>query len=166
MVRKKGIFIFLFKTNYIFNLVGRRDASGDLVPGKIVPSHGCAYIASGGVESSHSEYEYLVRPSSGSLEWIVATDGEIPDAAICGGYTSFHDELFVGRAFYNGSWVIGKVQKSHPLLYIPFGGLEVPLNDYELLICHQWMTFRIAITQVWNKQLIFYFIKTIYSGWT
>ena len=54
----------------------------------------------GGVEKSHSEYEYLVRPSSGSLEWIQSCDGEIADGAIQAGFTSAREPLYIGRYFF------------------------------------------------------------------
>lgn len=114
--------------------VGRAYDNGDLIPGKIVPSHGVLYVPYGGEEHSHSNYEYLVRPTYGSLDWVPAADGVIPSGAVLAGNTSAGEGLFVGRANYEGSWVIGKVQRSHQVLYVPFGGKEVAISDYELLV--------------------------------
>ena len=113
--------------------VGRAHESGDHIPGKIVPSHGVCYVAYGGEERAHRTYEYLVSPAYGSLNWLSAADGQIPSGAIHGGRTSSGEPLFIGRAYYEGSWVIGKVQQSHQVLYVPFGGSEVAISDYEVL---------------------------------
>ncbi len=80
--------------------VGRAHDSGDLIPGKIVPSHGVCYIAYGGQERAHRTYEYLVSPSYGSLRWIRAADGQIPSGAVHGGRASSGEPLFIGRAYY------------------------------------------------------------------
>lgn len=113
--------------------VGRAHESGDVIPGKIVPSHGCCYVPYGGREISHDSYEYLVRPEYGHIEWRRAYDGLIPDGGLPAGHTSEGEPLFVGRAYHEGSWVVGKVQRSHGVLYVPFGGDEIPIHDYELL---------------------------------
>ena len=39
-----------------------------------------------------------------------------------------------GRAYYEGSWVIGKVHQTHRVLYVPFAGRESALSDYEVLV--------------------------------
>jgi len=31
-------------------------------------------------------------------------------------------------------WLLLQVQPSHSVCYVPFGGEEVPLNDYEVLV--------------------------------
>jgi len=113
--------------------VGRANDSGDLIPGKIVPSHGVCYIAYGGEERPHRTYEYLVQPHYGALRWVTAHNGAIPSGAVHGGRTSSGEPLFIGRAFHEGSWVIGKIQMSHNVLYVPFAGNEVAISDYEVL---------------------------------
>ena len=114
--------------------VGRANDCGDMIPGKIVPSHGVLYVPYGGEEKAHNSYEYLVRPAYGSLDWIPSEDGNIPEGAVLAGNTSDGEPLFVGRAYYENSWVIGKVHKSHKVLYIPFAGREISISDYELLV--------------------------------
>ncbi|XP_017462875.1 PREDICTED: natterin-3-like [Rhagoletis zephyria] len=114
--------------------VGRCHMDGDLVPGKIVPSHGVVYVPISGEEKNSSTYEYLVRPNYGSLEWVPSADGVIPSGAVNGGHTSSQEPLFIGRAYYEGSWVIGKVHQTHRVLYVPFAGRESALSDYEVLV--------------------------------
>jgi hypothetical protein len=48
--------------------VGRAFHGGDLLPGKIVPSHGCAYVSRNGVE--HGVKHYEVRRDA----WLCCTD--------------------------------------------------------------------------------------------
>lgn len=115
-------------------LVGRAWESGDLIPGKIVQSHGCCYVAYGGDELKHTAYEFLVKPAYGSFGWVRAADGEIPGGAIQGGHTSKGETLYIGRAHHKGSFVIGKVHPSHKTLYVPFGGKEHKHHEYEILV--------------------------------
>ncbi|KAJ6225050.1 hypothetical protein RDWZM_003595 [Blomia tropicalis] len=113
--------------------VGRVHHGGDLIPGKIVPSHGVLYVPYAGDEHSHREYEFLVKPNYGDYMWTNTADGDVPGNAVMGGNTSDGENLFIGRAFYEGSWVVGKVHPSHRVLYVPFGGKEVSISDYEIL---------------------------------
>jgi len=113
--------------------VGRARDSHDTVPGKIVPSHGVCYIPYAGEERAHRTYEYLVTPAYGSLTWRSSADGAVPPGSVHGGTTSSGEPLYVGRAYYEGSWIIGKVQPSHKVLYVPFDGKEVAISDYDVL---------------------------------
>lgn len=114
--------------------VGRAFEDNDTIPGKIVPSHQCIYVPYAGSEKRHDQYEYLVRPAYGSIDWVPAHDGLIPSGAVMGGRTSNGETLYIGRAYHQGSWVIGKVHSSHRVLYIPFGGDEISISDYEVLV--------------------------------
>jgi hypothetical protein len=80
--------------------VGRAPDSGELIPGKIVPSCGVCYVAYTGKELAHRSYEYLVTPTYGSLRWVSASNGQIPSGAVLGGHISCGEPLFVGRAYY------------------------------------------------------------------
>ncbi|XP_054162717.1 natterin-4-like [Oppia nitens] len=111
--------------------VGRVWENGDLIPGKIVPSHGVCYVAYGGNELAHQSYEVLVH--HGKWKWKDAEDGKVPKRAIQGGHTSSGEPLYIGRSKYSGSKVIGKVHPSHKVLYVPFGGKEVSIDEYEVL---------------------------------
>merc|ERR1711962_1465276 len=43
-------------------------------------------------------------------------------------------DLVVGRALYNGGIHPGKLNPSHSSLYVSYGGREVPLKEYEILV--------------------------------
>lgn len=113
--------------------VGRALESGDVIPGKIVPSHGVCYVPYGGRENPHREYQALVANPGCELVWVRTSGGSLPTGAVQGGVTGSGEPLYIGRHEHGGSWVVGKVQPSHGVLYIAFGGDEIPFNDYEIL---------------------------------
>ncbi|RWS02449.1 uncharacterized protein B4U79_06516 [Dinothrombium tinctorium] len=112
--------------------VGRALHEGDVVPGKVVASHGCCYISYGGREHRKEEYQALISPGC-ELVWLPASDGELPSGALQAGVTEDGEVLYIGRHEHEGSSTIGKVHPSHGCLYIPFGGEEIRYNDYEVL---------------------------------
>ncbi|XP_053689190.1 uncharacterized protein LOC128738229 [Sabethes cyaneus] len=110
--------------------VGRANHGGDLLPAKVIPQKGAAYVAYGGEEVLVSSVEVLCRKE---LVWDSATGGEIPPDAVVGGHTGDGEVLYVGRAYHEGSHTVGKVQRSHGCVYIPYGGAEVAVQSYEVL---------------------------------
>lgn len=115
-------------------LIGRAHHGAELIPGKIVQSHGCCYVSYMGEERRHAEYEYLVQPIRGLYRWIPSSDGQVPPGAVIGGQTSNGEFLFVGRGYYQSYWIPGKVHPSHGVLYIPFAGREIRCPLYEVLV--------------------------------
>lgn len=113
--------------------VGRALCSGDIIPGKIVPSHQTCYVPWGHQEHSVKEYQVLTMSGDVQVTWVPASNGEVPTGAIEGGRTCNGEKLFIGRAHHHGSHVVGKVHPSHRFLYIPFGGKEESLSNYEVL---------------------------------
>ncbi|XP_063991094.1 uncharacterized protein LOC135169750 isoform X1 [Diachasmimorpha longicaudata] len=111
--------------------VGRASHEGALIPGKVKPSHGVCYVAWGGGEHAKSEYQILC---GGNGRWVPMNGGEIPPTAIPAGETEDGEPLFIGRVHHEGTLTIGKVQASHNVCYIPYGGAEIPFNQYEILI--------------------------------
>lgn len=110
--------------------VGRANHGGDLLPAKVIPQKTAAYVAFGGEEVSVSDFEVLCQKE---LVWDSATGGNIPPDAVVGGNTADGEPLYVGRAFHEGSQTIGKVQRSHGCVYLPYGGAEVAVQTYEVL---------------------------------
>ena len=115
--------------------VGRAVESDDVIPGKVVCSHGVCYVSHSGREHGHREYQVLTNPSGCNLVWTSSSGGQIPLGALQGGKQSDGEPLYVGRAWHDSSLVIGKVHPSHGVLYVPFGGEEVAIRDYEVLVC-------------------------------
>ncbi|XP_076369612.1 natterin-3-like [Tachypleus tridentatus] len=114
--------------------VGRVYHQGDVIPGKIQPSHGCCYVPWGGNEHAHHDYQVLVNRHGSVMEWHSASNGTVPPGAIQGGRTNSGEPLFIGRVHQNGSVTVGKVQPSHGVLYVSYGGKEIPHRSYEVLI--------------------------------
>lgn len=111
--------------------VARARHEGSLIPGKLVPSHGVCYVAWGGGEHAHAEYDVLCGNSG---VWVPVSGDAIPPTAMPAGESDDGEPLFVGRAAHEGSITIGKVQPSHGVCYISYGGQELAFQDYEMLI--------------------------------
>lgn len=128
-------FIFVGEPIYI----GRAVQSDDLIPGKVVPSHGVCYVPWDGRENSHHSYQVLTNPHRCPLVWVGGQhDGNVPPGALQGGRQADGTPLFIGRSFHNGSMVVGKVHPGHGVLYVPFDGQEVPIHsNYEVLVCKE-----------------------------
>ncbi|XP_054278824.1 uncharacterized protein LOC128997238 isoform X1 [Macrosteles quadrilineatus] len=111
--------------------VGRAEHEGGVIPGKIVSSHGVCYIAWGGAEHGKPDYEAL---TGSNLQWVPSVEGQIPPNAVVGGTSETGETLYIGRAQHEGSTTVGKVQPSHSVCYIPYGGQELAYPEYEILV--------------------------------
>ncbi|GLV45926.1 uncharacterized protein CBL_11723 [Carabus blaptoides fortunei] len=111
--------------------VARAHFQGGLIPGKLVPSHGCCYVAWGGAENPVPEYEVLCECNG---RWVRAAGADIPPNAVTGGQSEDGEPLYVGRVAHEGSVTTGKVQPSHGVCYIAYGGQELAFPDYEVLV--------------------------------
>lgn len=111
--------------------VGRAFHAGDMLPAKVIPNLGVAFVSHSGQELTLVEYEIL---RTGEFVWEFALNGEIPQGAVEAGRTLDGEKLYFGRAIHEGTQTPGKVQASHGCLYIPFNGEEVALTEYEVLV--------------------------------
>ncbi|XP_068083287.1 natterin-4 isoform X2 [Anabrus simplex] len=111
--------------------VGRANHGGALLPGKVVPSHGACYVAWGGYEHRKENYQVLCGCQA---MWVPCAGGEVPSDALPSGETEDGEPLFVGRVQHNGTMTLGKVQESHRVCYIPYGGQEIAYSQYEVLV--------------------------------
>lgn len=111
--------------------VGRAYFETDILPAKIVPNHGAAYVSFDGQEHQVMHYEVLC---GGEAMWQVASDGQVPTNAFPVGTTRDGERLYVGRVFHDGTITPGKVHPSHGVCYIPYDGLEIQFKEYEVLI--------------------------------
>ncbi|KAM7342823.1 uncharacterized protein ACRADG_010104 [Cochliomyia hominivorax] len=112
--------------------VGRSYHEGNHLPVKVIPSKKVAYVSWAGEEHLKSHYELLVGEN---YTWQPCFGANIPPNAIKAGETVANSEpLFIGRGHYGNSLVVGKIQPSHACLYVPFGGKEVKLDKYEILV--------------------------------
>lgn len=111
--------------------IGRATHGGDQLVAKVLPSKRAAYVCYNGNEVLVHQYEILCH---GNVSWVPSANGHIPPNAVPGGRTKTGETLFIGRARHQGSLTVGKVQPSHNTLYIPYGGKEVAVKSYEVLI--------------------------------
>lgn len=109
----------------------RCNFQGDLVPGKLVPSHGQAYVPWGGAENPVKEYEVLCDFNG---TWVSCNGCNVPPNAVPAGQTGDGESLFIGRVVHEGTLTVGKIQPSHNVCYIPFAGQELGFEQYEVLV--------------------------------
>ncbi|XP_029054375.1 uncharacterized protein LOC114881700 isoform X1 [Osmia bicornis bicornis] len=111
--------------------VGRAYHEGALLPGKVKPGHSVCYVAWGGGEHGKTDYQVLCgcKPV-----WVPTSGNQIPPNAIPGGETEDGEALYVGRVNHEGTLTIGKVQPSHSVCYIAYGGAEVAFPEYEIMV--------------------------------
>lgn len=74
--------------------------------------------------------------SSGPVQWVHASNGQIPPNALPGGFDASNEQLYVARAEHNGALIPGKLVPSHGVVYIPWGGVENPKENYEVRRCY------------------------------
>lgn len=98
---------------------------------KIKIFHNLFLVPWGGQELPVTSYEILCN---GNVHWIPSSHGQAHPNAVHGGRTSSGETLFVGRAHHQGSVTPGKIHPSHGTLYIPYGGEEVAIANYEILV--------------------------------
>ncbi|XP_058065357.1 uncharacterized protein LOC131215006 [Anopheles bellator] len=111
--------------------VGRAIHEGDQLPGKVAANRHMAYVSYGGREYRKSAFDVLVN---GNVSWVRSGFGEVPRNAILGGRTWNGEPLYIGRANYRGSLAPGKIFQRHRTLYISYGGREISIRDYEVLV--------------------------------
>lgn len=112
--------------------IGRARHEEALIPGKLVPSHNVVYVPWSGAEHAKNEYEVLCGAADAT--WVPTVGGEVPPNAFPAGNTEDGETLYIGRASHEGSLTIGKVQPSHNVCYIPFDGVELPKEEFEVLV--------------------------------
>ncbi len=67
------------------------------------------------------------------IKWVEASDGDIPRNAVVGGDED-GAKLYIARAFYRGGTHPGKIKKGWDGCNIGYGGKEVTIRNYEVLV--------------------------------
>ncbi|XP_055845961.1 uncharacterized protein LOC129911950 [Episyrphus balteatus] len=117
--------------------IGRASLNNDLLPAKVIPNKGKAYVSHSGQEHEVSNYDVLCGHF---YDWADDSDGNVPSTAVKSGLTCDGEILYVGRGTHEGSLTVGKIHPSHGCLYIPYGDSEVKLTSYEVLVQpEQWI---------------------------
>lgn len=110
--------------------IARAEYNGGVHPGKIRNEFQAANIPYGGNEVKVNPYQVLVGPT----KWEAAENGEIPLGAIVAGREADGSPLYVARAEYAGGLHPGKVRPEFGAANIPYGGKEVKVSCYEVLV--------------------------------
>lgn len=116
--------------------IGRVNFFNDVIPGKVICSHGVCYFSHGKKEYKRDNYQILTNPLGCDLVWIRSSFGQVPFGAVQVGKQSDGELLYVGRAWYKDTLTIGKIVPKDKALYIPFKGDEININQYEILVCN------------------------------
>ncbi|OQY46806.1 MAG: hypothetical protein B6242_06815 [Anaerolineaceae bacterium 4572_78] len=111
--------------------IARTMHAGGMHPGKIRHEFGWANIPWGGREITINPYQVFM----GSGHWVKASNGHIPAGAIVGGRDEDNNaDLFIARASHAGGMHPGKIRHSWQHANIPWGGQELLISDYEVLV--------------------------------
>ena len=105
----------------------RANYNGGVHPGKVRSAFGACNIGLGGKEISITQYETYVI-------WQKASDGEVPSSAIVVGSESNGEKLYLCRGDYDGGVHSGKIRSAFGACNLSWGGKEVKVNPYEVLI--------------------------------
>lgn len=105
----------------------RANHQGGMHPGKVRPEFGACNIGWGGQEVAIKHYETFVQ-------WKPDAHGGVPSAAVVGGHESNGAEIYICRGHYNGGLHAGKLRAAFRGCNIGWGGREVVVNPYEVLI--------------------------------
>lgn len=111
--------------------VGRAYHENDQLIAKVMPAKQAAYVSYNGKEILKLHYEILCN---GNVKWVPGSAGKIPTGAVVGGKTGTGEILYVGRGRHENCLTVGKIHPSHNSIYIPFGGAEVALKNFEFLV--------------------------------
>ncbi|XP_014205789.1 uncharacterized protein LOC106637505 [Copidosoma floridanum] len=111
--------------------IGTAHHEGALLPGKVHPTNGICYVPWCGKEIPKREYQVL---SSFNGTWIKVAGCNLPQNAVQGGMTANGQPLFIGRIEHVGSKIPGKVDPSNQRLYVPCCGVEIPYDEFEILV--------------------------------
>jgi len=89
--------------------VGRGFHEGKVLPVKIKPRDGCAYVCLGGNDHRVNNYEALVGLD---FSWEKANGGQVPPNAVPVGESATGEIQYVGRGFTDGILSLCRVQPS------------------------------------------------------
>lgn len=103
---------------------------GGRFPGKMDPKNGKAYYSFGGKEYQSDD---LYEVFTGDGTWVKAPGGRIPTGAIRAGQDIDGSPLYIIRARHAKGLHPGRTDGKGNA-YIPYGGKEIRVSDYEVLI--------------------------------
>ncbi|CAF1365826.1 unnamed protein product [Rotaria sp. Silwood1] len=78
-------------------------------------------------------YQVLTNTHQCILEWVQASNGQVPPHAVLGGHLANSEPLYIGRVNHQGSLVPGNIQASRHCLCIPYDYQAWEYKNYEVL---------------------------------
>jgi hypothetical protein len=105
-----------------------------LQPGKDRTDFQSCKFTYAGTEHDQSNWLGTLHWDSVSADWEGAINGAIPSAAVAQGTDNDGAPLFACRAYYGGGLHPGKIRKDWPGCDIPYGGREVNVSSYAVLV--------------------------------
>jgi hypothetical protein len=84
-----------------------------------------------GSEQTSRTFETLCY---GDFKWEKASWGDVIDGAVAGGRSESGEILYVGRGWHNNALTPGEISPSHQCLLIGYGGNEICIREYEVLV--------------------------------
>lgn len=77
-----------------------------------------------------------------------------------GGFDASNEQLYVARAEHNGALIPGKLVPSHGVVYVAWGGIENPKENYEV----RKILFKIYICKVSDLICFRCFVTVLVHG--
>jgi len=104
--------------------------AGGYHPGKIRPGFDGCNIGYGGREIAVAEYDVAM----GQANWVRARGGMVPGNALSAAAEASGEALYFCRVWYAGGTHPGKVRPGFNGCNIGYGGNEVTVNEYEVMV--------------------------------
>jgi len=122
--------------------VGRVDYQGKgIFPGQIEKrgNEYFCFIATDRTEHSINTYQIMMKTKGSDLDWVEASDGQIPNGALQGGVEANGDPVFIARVAVEGSSAsIGGVYPRRGVCCVAYKGKKLLENRlYEVLVFKQ-----------------------------
>ena len=104
---------------------------GGAHPGKVRLSFGACNFPYGGQELKKTSYQVVV--GQGGWTW-ANFPGEVPNNAVFAGWEANGTAIAICRAAHNGGIHPGKIRAGFAGCNIPYGGREITIPQYEVLV--------------------------------
>lgn len=112
--------------------IARVHHEGGVHPGKAGAHLKGAHIGWGGQEITVPKYEELMNVRG--LDWHPTTGGDVPEHAVVVGNESNGEALYAVRAWHADGLHIGKIRDGWSAASIAFGGQEIQVSNYKVLV--------------------------------
>ncbi|XP_037887739.1 uncharacterized protein LOC119636465 [Glossina fuscipes] len=104
--------------------------NGKLIPGEYSPTRSAAVITYNGQEIVKQNFEIL---TGDNYRWVTSTSG-LPAGAVQVDRLGNNQPVYIGRSFYRGAVIPGKICPPYRCLDIAFNGGAISLQSYEILV--------------------------------